>query len=54
MFQQLINFNEYQTSGLIFNGIGCLFWVIAYAILVFEIRKKKFVEMPAYVAGANI
>lgn len=52
--QPLINFGGYPLSGLIFNGIGCLFWVVAYAVLVWEIRKKKFVEMPAYIAGANI
>lgn len=50
----LINFEKYDTTGLIFNGIGCLFWVVAYIVLVKEIRVKKFVEMPAYVAGANI
>ena len=54
MHQPLINFKDYSTLGLIFNGLGCLFWVGAYAILVWEIRKKKFVEMPAYIAGANI
>jgi len=54
MNQPLINFEDYPVGGLIFNGIGCLFWVVAYAVLVMEIRKKKFVEMPAYVAGANI
>lgn len=50
----LINFKDYNTTGLLFNGIGCLFWVVAYVVLVYEIRKKKFVEMPAYVAGANL
>lgn len=54
MNQPLINFQDYPLSGLIFNGVGCLFWVIAYVVLVWEIRKKKFVEMPAYIAGANI
>ena len=54
MNQPLINFHDYSIAGLIFNGIGCLFWVVAYVILVLEIRKKKFVEMPAYVAGSNI
>lgn len=54
MDQPMINFDGYPLSGLIFNGVGCLFWVGAYAVLVWEIRKKKFVEMPAYVAGANI
>lgn len=50
----LINFEKFDTTGLIFNGIGCLFWVVAYVVLVREIKVKKFVEMPAYVAGANI
>ncbi len=54
MNQPLINFEDYSVSALLFNGIGCLLWVGAYVILVLEIRKKKFVEMPAYVAGANI
>jgi hypothetical protein len=54
MNQSLINFEEYSSVGLLFNGVGCLFWVVAYVILVLEIRKKKFVEMPAYIAGANI
>ncbi len=54
MNQPLINFTDYSTVGLIFNGIGCLLWVVAYMVLVMEIRRKKFVEMPAYVAGANI
>ncbi len=54
MNQPLINFEDYSVTGLIFNGIGCLLWVITYAILIYEINKKKFVEMPAYVAGANL
>ena len=52
--QPLINFQDYALSGLVFNGIGCLFWVVAYAVLVWEILKKKYVEMPAYIACANI
>ena len=40
MNQVLINFKEYSTIGLIFNGVGCLFWVLAYAVLVREIRIK--------------
>jgi hypothetical protein len=50
----LINTKDYPIAGLWFNGIGCLFWVVAYIVLVREIRRKKYVEMPAYVAGANI
>ncbi len=52
--QPLVNFSDYPLTGLVFNGIGCLFWVVAYAVLVWEIVKRKFVEMPAYIACANI
>ena len=52
--QPLINTQDYPISGLVFNGVGCLFWVVAYAVLVWEIVKRKFVEMPAYIACANI
>src|SRR5689334_20075392 len=54
MTQPLINYEDYSKIGLLFNGIGCLFWVVSYAVLVKEIVRKKFVEMPAYVACANI
>lgn len=54
MNQPWINFVDYSITGLIFNGIGCLLWVVTYVVLIYEIRKKKFVEMPAYVAGANL
>lgn len=54
MNQALINFQDYSSIGLLFNGVGCLFWVVAYVLLVWQIRVKKFVEMPAYIAGANI
>ncbi len=52
--QPLINFQDYPVSGLIFNGVGCLFWVVAYVVLVRDIIQKKFVEMPAYIACANL
>ncbi|MFD2573185.1 hypothetical protein ACFSUS_21260 [Spirosoma soli] len=54
MNQPLINVADYPPLGLALNGIGCLFWVVAYAVLIWNIRQKKFVEMPAYVACANI
>ena len=49
-----INTNNYSTSALLWNGIGCLFWVITYAALVIEIRKRKYVEMPFFIAAGNI
>ncbi|SDM08174.1 hypothetical protein SAMN05421823_110105 [Catalinimonas alkaloidigena] len=54
MHQPWINFTDYAPLGLLFNGVGCLFWVVSYTALVWSIRQKKFVEMPAYVACANI
>ncbi|WP_235297814.1 transmembrane-type terpene cyclase [Portibacter marinus] len=47
------NTAEYNTVGLVINIIGCIFWLIAYVILVRNIIVIKFVEMPAYVGGAN-
>jgi hypothetical protein len=49
-----INTKDFSTPGLIWNGIGCLFWVVTYAALVREIIKKKFVEMPFFIAAGNI
>lgn len=49
-----INTEHYSTSALIWNGVGCLFWVVTYAALVMEIIKRKFVEMPFFIAAGNI
>lgn len=49
-----INTEKYSTAALIWNGVGCLFWVITYAALVKEIIKRKFVEMPFFIAAGNI
>jgi hypothetical protein len=49
-----INTVDYSIPALITNGIGCIFWVITYAVIVYEIIKKKFVEMPVFVAAANL
>jgi hypothetical protein len=49
-----INTEQYSTSALIWNGVGCLFWVVTYAALVMEIIKRKFVEMPFFIAAGNI
>ncbi|MBL7934290.1 MAG: hypothetical protein JNM51_00600 [Bacteroidia bacterium] len=49
-----INTKDYSTAQLLWNGIGCLFWVITYAALVREIVRKKFVEMPFFIAIGNI
>ncbi|MFM7022005.1 MAG: hypothetical protein ACKOXB_03440 [Flavobacteriales bacterium] len=49
-----INTDDFSTVGLIFNGVGCLFWVIAYAAIVHTMIKKKFVEMPFFIAAGNL
>lgn len=49
-----INTEKYSTAALVWNGIGCLFWVVTYAALVKEIIKRKFVEMPFFIAAGNI
>ncbi len=49
-----INTEKYSTAALIWNGVGCLFWVVTYAALVREIIKRKFVEMPFFIAAGNI
>ena len=49
-----INTNDYTTSQLVWNGIGCLFWVVTYAALLREIIVKKFVEMPFFIAAGNL
>lgn len=49
-----INTKDYSASALIWNGVGCLFWVVTYAALVVEIIKRKYVEMPFFIAAGNI
>lgn len=53
-FTYWINTKDYTTTQLLWNGIGCLFWVITYAVLLREIIVKKFVEMPFFIATGNL
>jgi hypothetical protein len=48
-----VNLHEYTPVELFFNGLGCLFWLFAYVVLLARIIRKRFVEMPVLVAGAN-
>ena len=52
-FNYWINTKDYAVSGLLWNGIGCLFWVITYLALVVRIIKRKYVEMPFFIASGN-
>ena len=49
-----INTVDYTFWQLMFNGVGCLFWVITYAVMVKKIIKNKFVEMPWFIACGNL
>lgn len=49
-----INTVDYTPTQLIWNGIGCAFWVVTYVVMVKEIIQKKFVEMPFFIAAGNI
>ena len=49
-----INTKDYSTAQLVWNGIGCLFWVVTYAALLREIVVKKYVEMPFFIAAGNL
>lgn len=49
-----INTKDFSTSELIWNGIGCFFWLIVYATLLRNSIKNKFVEMPFVIAAGNL
>ena len=49
-----INTSDFSTTGLLFNGLGCVFWVIAYIAIVRTMVQKKFVEMPFFIAAGNL
>lgn len=50
----LINLQDYTAGQLILYGIGCFGWVVFYAVVVREIIRKKFVEIPAPSVVTNI
>lgn len=51
---QLFNTTDYTVLQLATSGLGGILWVIAYLIIIKDIRKYKFVEMPVFFACANI
>lgn len=50
----LVNLDSYTASQLIIYGVGCFGWVIFYAVVVREIIRNKFVEIPAPSVVTNI
>lgn len=49
-----INTNDYTIPQLLWNGVGCSFWLVTYILLVRNSIKTKFVEMPFIIAAGNI
>ncbi len=49
-----LNTVDYTISELIWNGIGCSFWLVAYISIIINSRKTNFVEMPFVIAIGNI
>lgn len=50
----LLNLQSYTAGQLLLYGVGCFGWVIFYAVVVREIIRKKFVEIPAPSVVTNI
>jgi hypothetical protein len=48
------NTTDYSLSQLLWNGIGCFGWLIAYVFIVLNARKHKFIEMPFIIAAGNV
>ncbi len=49
-----INTTDYSVPELVWNGIGCCFWLVTYILIIRNIKKTKFVEMPFVIAVGNI
>jgi hypothetical protein len=49
-----INWQEYSGLEFFFYGVGCLLWVIAYAIYIRNIIKMKYVEMPVFAGCCDV
>lgn len=49
----IINLQDYTLTEVLLFGVGCLCWVVVYLIVIRNIRKHKFVEIPAIAICAN-
>jgi hypothetical protein len=49
----IINLQDYTMPEVILFALGCLCWVIVYLIVIKNIRKHNFVEVPAVAVCAN-
>ena len=51
---QYINFCEYSIPDIALVGVGTMFWVVCYIAVIRHSFKRKFIEMPMFVAAGNI
>jgi len=49
-----IQWDRYTGLELFFYGLGCLLWVIAYAIYIRNIFKLRYVEMPVFAGCCDV
>lgn len=49
-----INTVRYSTPALVAFGLGCLFWLVAYAGILDMVRRSQFVQIPAAAVVANV
>jgi hypothetical protein len=50
----LVNLRDYTPLQLGLNAAGCLLWVVVYYVIVRDILRKRFVEMPFFIACGNL
>jgi len=53
-FNYWINLEQFSTYELVVTGIGWIFWISLYILIVVHIRKSKYVEMPWICVLGNI
>lgn len=50
----LVNLRDYTPLQLGLNAAGCLLWVVVYYVIVRDILRRRFVEMPFFIACGNL
>lgn len=50
----LVNCAEYTPFELLLFCFGCWLWVVCYVVIIRDIRRYKFVGMPAFAGAGNI
>ncbi len=51
---QLLNTKDYSTIELILFAGGCYLWVLAYAVYIINIHRKRCIDMAIFAAAGNI